>query len=225
LKQGQISMIIYEGVDDRFRIVVKSICLLKNVESERLQQEIKNLVNLRYPCIVCPIGFVLPSQSQWRGFEIVRLYCWGGSLSEVISVSPEWWTPTAQAKAIIGFVLGLRFAHSLGLPHGHLIVNDVLFREDGVIQITNFCLNRLMKLERSSGGIVDVGWFFGEYCMPTSDVRAFTEVLSEITMGGSGVESVSRPDVPGFIVEIIKRGLSGDSRNSNSFMGIFEILK
>jgi hypothetical protein len=84
-------------------------------------------------------------------------------------------------------VLGLRFGHSLGLLHGHLTVNNVLFQEDGVIQITYFCLNRLMKPEWNSNGIIDVGGFFGEYCMPTSDVRAFTEVLSEITMGGSGV--------------------------------------
>jgi hypothetical protein len=44
-------------------------------------------------------------------------------------------------------------------------------------------------------------------------------------MGGSGVKGVSRPDVPGFIVEIIERGLSGDSRWANSFVEIFEILK
>jgi hypothetical protein len=36
---------------------------IENLESERLQQEIENLVNLRHPCIVCSIGFVLPSQS------------------------------------------------------------------------------------------------------------------------------------------------------------------
>jgi hypothetical protein len=41
--------------------------------------------------------------------------------------------------------------------------------------------------------------------MPTSDVRAFAEVLSEITMGGSRVEGASRPDVPGFVVELIKK--------------------
>jgi ATP-dependent helicase YprA (DUF1998 family) len=44
-------------------------------------------------------------------------------------------------------------------------------------------------------------------------------------MGGSGVEGVSRQDVPGFVVEIIERGLSGNSRNANSFVEIFEILK
>jgi hypothetical protein len=94
LKRGPISTKVYQGVDDGCRIVVKSVCRLNDIESERFQQEIENLVNLRYPCIVCPIGFVLPSQSQSQlwGSEIVRLYYWGGSLSEVISVSPEWWT-------------------------------------------------------------------------------------------------------------------------------------
>jgi hypothetical protein len=76
------------------------------------------------------MDFLLPSQSQSQsqfwGFNIVGLYCWGGSLSEIISVSPEWWTLTAQAKAFVGFVLGLWFAHSLGLLHSHLTVNNVL---------------------------------------------------------------------------------------------------
>jgi hypothetical protein len=68
-------------VDDGFRIVATSMCPLKDIESERLQREIENLVNLRHPWIVCAIGFVLPSQSQSQsqlwGFEIIRLYCWG----------------------------------------------------------------------------------------------------------------------------------------------------
>jgi hypothetical protein len=32
-------------------------------------------------------------------------------------------------------------------------------------------------------------------------------------------------EVPGCVVEIIKRGLSGDSRNADSFVEILEILK
>jgi hypothetical protein len=34
LKQGSISTKIYQRVGDGFRIVMKSICLLKNIESE-----------------------------------------------------------------------------------------------------------------------------------------------------------------------------------------------
>jgi hypothetical protein len=48
---------------------------------------------------------------------------------------------------------------------------------------------------------------FGECCVPTSDVGAFTEVLSEITMGGSKVKGASRPDVPGCVMDIMERRL------------------
>jgi hypothetical protein len=73
--------------------------------------------------------------------------------------------------------------------------------------------------------MVDIGGFSGDCWMPASAIREFAEILSEITMGDSKVKGVSRPDVPGFVVEIIERGLSGDSRNANSFVEIFEILK
>jgi hypothetical protein len=86
----------------------------------------------------------------------------------------------------------------------------VLFKDDGVIQITYFCLNRLMEPERSSGGMVDVGGFFGESWMPISDFRAFAGILSEIPLGGSRIDGMNRLDVPGFVVEIITRGLLND---------------
>jgi hypothetical protein len=77
LKQGPISTKIYKRLGDQFRIVMKSICLLRDMESEQLQKAMETLMNLRHRCIPCLIGFVLPSQSQsqWRGFEIGRLYC------------------------------------------------------------------------------------------------------------------------------------------------------
>jgi hypothetical protein len=61
--------------------------------------------------------------------------------------------------------------------------------------------------------------------MPISDARAFADILSEITMGASRIDAVSRPDVPGFVVELIERGLSYDSRRADSFREISEILK
>jgi hypothetical protein len=38
-------------------------------------------------------------------------------------------------KAIVGIVLSMRFAHSFGLLHGHLTGDNVLFDEDGLVQI------------------------------------------------------------------------------------------
>jgi hypothetical protein len=49
---------------------------------------------------------------------MVELAVEGGSLAEVLVTKPEWWTSTAKAKAVAGFALGLRFAHSFGLIHG-----------------------------------------------------------------------------------------------------------
>jgi tRNA A-37 threonylcarbamoyl transferase component Bud32 len=47
-----------------------------------------------------------------------------------------WWTATA--KAVAGIALSLRFAHSLGLIHGHLTSKNICFDIDHRIQITGF---------------------------------------------------------------------------------------
>jgi serine/threonine protein kinase len=101
--------------------------------------EIEILMNLRHPWIADVIGFLHPL--PFLRWQIVRMHAGRGSLSEVISASPRWWTPTAKAKTIAGLALGLRFAHSFGILHGHLTMNNVLFDECGMIQIVDFCLN------------------------------------------------------------------------------------
>jgi hypothetical protein len=82
------------------------------------------LKNLRDPCIWGTIGVVL--RLPLRQVQIVQIYSAGSSLSEVISKSPAWWTPTAKTKvkAILGLVLSVRYAHSLGLLHGHLTADN-----------------------------------------------------------------------------------------------------
>jgi serine/threonine protein kinase len=93
-----------------------------------MENEIENLINLRHPCIAGPIGFsfgIDPGSQQ--ELKIVRLYLEGCSLAEVLSIVPVWWTSTLKAKVVAGIVLGLRFAHSLGLLHGHLTGNNIFF--------------------------------------------------------------------------------------------------
>jgi hypothetical protein len=51
----------------------------------------------------------------------------GISLTEVISMNPGWWTATTKAKTVAGIVLGIRYAHSLGLIHGHLNSRNIFF--------------------------------------------------------------------------------------------------
>jgi serine/threonine protein kinase len=76
-----------------------------------------------------------------------RLHAAGGSLAEVVSSNPAWWTPTAKAEAVVGIALALRFAHGLGLLHGGLNSGNVLFDSGGRIQITDFS-----PIRRDGGG-------------------------------------------------------------------------
>jgi serine/threonine protein kinase len=168
-----------------------------------------SIVNSWHPCIAAPIGF--DYSSQLGVLKIVRLYAGGGSLSDVASVSPEWWTPTAKAKAIAGLALGLRFGHSLGLVHGHLTANNVLFKENGVIQIADFCVNRLAEWDWNSGENLTVGGFSEEDWTPTIDIHAFAEILSVIAVGASDGQSERNSDIATFVSEIIERGLFADS--------------
>jgi serine/threonine protein kinase len=213
----------YQGCDNGFEIIVKSMKVPVCNDIAYLDRTIENLMNLRHPCISGPIGVVLRSPLQ--ELPIVGQYCSGNSLSEVISTSPEWWTPTAKVKVIVGIVLSMRFAHSFGLLHGHLTGDNVLFDEDGLIQICNFCEKSVSGVAGNSEVIAEVGGFSGECWRPTADVRAFEELLSKIVIGDSAEERGRNVSVPKFVLEMIERGQCSDPNAKLSFVDIFEILK
>jgi hypothetical protein len=222
-ESDEVSTQIYEKCDDKFQIIVKSINISGCLAKEDVARSIENLMNLRHPCVASVNGVVLLSPLQ--GLKIVRMYLCGCSLSEVVSTSPEWWTPTAKAKAVVSLVLGLRFSHSLGLLHGHLTGNNVYLKEDGMIQITDFCINDLRQLESNPTAKVDVGGFSGESWTPKVDVQAFAELLSEIVIGPSGGQGGHDPSVPSFVLKMIARGQSADLKSVALFSDILKTLK
>jgi serine/threonine protein kinase len=160
-----------------------------------------------------------------RELSIVRMYFSGSSLSKVFSISPLWWTPTAKAKAVCGIVFGLRFAHSLGLQHGHLTTNNIFFNEHGVIQITDFCISCFGDQKSRLYGNMSAGGFSRERWTPTADVRAFTGILSEIVVDSSAERSIHDRSVPSFVSGLIERGKSAKSAAMESFADIVNILK
>jgi serine/threonine protein kinase len=101
-----------------------------------IEKGIEKLINLCHPCITALNGFVFAPGSL--ELKVLRMSSESESLTEVIGTSPVRWTPTAKAKAVAGLVLGLRFAHSLGLIHGHLTTNNIVFELNHRIQITDF---------------------------------------------------------------------------------------
>jgi hypothetical protein len=214
---------IYHRIEDQFLIFMKSKPLSENVE----ESEIEKLMNLRHPCITAPLGFVLPIESgSSQELKLVRMYLEGCSLTEVVSVHPMWWTSTVKAKAIAGIVLGLRFAHSLGLVHGHLTMNNILFDSDHCIEIVDFNPVLLEFGESESEEGTQLGGFSGTGWTSDKDIQAFASILFELVFGGPSRGEVSIPTaIPDFVSKIIESGLSLTSRRSCSFNTILDILK
>jgi serine/threonine protein kinase len=195
--------------------------VLACVYISHVESKIEKLMNLRHPCISFTIGVVLRSPLQ--ELQIVRQYLRGGSLSEVILSSSEWWTPTT--KAIVGIVLSMRFAHSFGLLPGHLTGDNVVFDDDGLIQICDFYQKSLSEAGGNLEAIAEVESFSGEYWRPNADVRGFAELLSRIVNGDSVEESGCGLSIPGFVLQMIERGQSLDCNATLSFVDIFKTLK
>jgi hypothetical protein len=214
---------IYHGCDDGLPVVVKFINLPAFFTKHDVETAIENFMNLRHPCIAGAVGVVV--EPLLRGLRIVRTFSNGGSLSEVISAPPEWWTPTAKTKAVVGLALGLRFVHRFGLVHGHLTCNNVLFNENGMVQITDLCMNTLVYIESEKYAKTDLGGFSENNWTPQTDIRAFLGILSEIMVRELTERGGHCRRIPSFVSEMIERGHSSGSNTLTSFQGIFNILK
>jgi hypothetical protein len=227
----QVSRQRYQRLDDGLMFVVKSKHHWEFVENCRI--ELENLLNLRHPCIAVPIGFVFPVElSDSRELKIVELNAEEHSLAEVISVNPVWWTATVKAKAVAGIMLGLRFAHSFGLIHGHLNSNNIIFDSDHRIQIADFYPIGLEVEKSEKDASVCVGGFSGNRWLPKTDIRGFGSILFEIIFGHSAKlldvsnnQMIVHPNVPVFVSEIIAASQSPTMRTKESFRDVFDILK
>jgi serine/threonine protein kinase len=215
LEADRSSSRLYRMRQDRSLIVVKSICLSDSISKSQIESEIANLVNLRHPLIASPIGFA--ESTSPRRLKIARPYAAGGSLAEVLSDAPPWWTPTAKAKAITGIALGLRFAHSFGLLHGGLKASNVLFDADRRIQIADFSPIRLQT--------GDAEPFSGEGWSPAADVCAFGFLLFEIAVVRHDAQPGAAPLIPAFVSAIIEEGRSPSPTAVLSFADILQSLQ
>jgi hypothetical protein len=220
----------YQRSEDGCLIVVKSINVPDCIERRQLENELEKVMNLHHPCIASPIGFVFPAKSSsLQELKIARLSIEGSSLAEILSVNPDWWTPTATVKAIVGIILALRFAHSFGLIHGDLTVNNIFFDSDHRVQIAYLGLIGLEGRDGTARG--EIGGFLDEGWTPQMDIRAFVSLLFEIVVGHRATllddvnnEGIVHPNVPEIVLDIID-AIRSDRRPKCSVNSIFSILK
>jgi hypothetical protein len=83
----------------------------------------------------------------------------------------------------------------------------------------------LSEVGGNSEAIVEVGGFSEESWRPDADVRGFAELLSKIVIGDLSEESRTSESIPAFVLKIIERGQSLESKTMLSFVDIFETLK
>jgi hypothetical protein len=170
---------------------MKSVSFSPLIEHCEIGTEIDNLLTLPHP-LIAPLadsGFSVESSAMWE-FKRVRLHAAAGSLADILSNRPAWWTPTAKAKAVAGIALALRFARGIGLVHGALKARNVLVDADRRIHFAAFS-----AIRRESG---DVEPFSGEEWTPVADVSAFAFFLVGIAITASGESRVSAV-VPEFV--------------------------
>jgi tRNA A-37 threonylcarbamoyl transferase component Bud32 len=78
--------------------------------------------------------------------------------------------------------LGLLFRQSLGLIHGHLTGNIIIFNEDGMISMSDFSLHGLADLESDQGG--------------DANVLTFMKILSKMVVGTSTEQNRQPRSIP-----------------------------
>jgi serine/threonine protein kinase len=200
---------LYRKRGDGSLIVVKSISLSDSISKSQIESEIANLVNLRHPLIASPIVFA--ESTAPRRLEIARPYAAGGSLAEVLCDAPDWWTPTAKAKAIAGIALGLRFAHGLGLLHGGLEPSNVLFDADRRIQIADFSPIRLERAKwdrsRAKDGAGSEKGVNATTASISRRMRSFEKRIGEPGDHAPGIGATARDDGRGIDLHSITLGV------------------
>jgi serine/threonine protein kinase len=130
-----------------------------------------------------------------------------------------------KAKAVAGIVVGLRFAHSLGLLPGHLTGNNILFDSDHCIQIVDFNPIAVEVGEMESEDETQFVGFSREGWTPERDIQAFPPILFELVFGRPPQDEASIPTgIPDYVSRRMESSLSPRSGTSYSFNTILEIL-
>jgi serine/threonine protein kinase len=146
----EVSVKRYSRRSDGFEIVVKSFDSFTGEKMDEILTLLFLLTQLNHRCIAPLIGFVHPTDST--PLKTATLYYGCGSLRDVLNNNPEWLAPTVKCKAIAGIALGMRSAHLLGIIHGSLNPNNILFDDEHCVHLVGFCSNRFQSKRDSEDG-------------------------------------------------------------------------
>jgi serine/threonine protein kinase len=237
----EVSLKRYSRRSDGFEVVVKSFPSFDRDTVDKILNEFVLLTQLKHRCIAPLIGFVLPTDST--PLKTATMYYGCGSLRDVQMNNPVWWTSTTKSKAIAGIALGMKSAHRLGLTHGSLNPNNIVFDEDHCVHIIDFCSNDFQSKMKVQEGMGVVRREEERQNAKRADVFSFTSLMFNILIGDD-VVSRSLPYeenenqimhtgdlpripefIPTFVEELIENGWSLDRSMRYSFKHLIEMMK
>jgi serine/threonine protein kinase len=179
----------------------------------------------------------------------VTEYLGGGSLFEILSNPPGWWTPTRKAQTIAGIVSGMIYIHSCDIIHRDLKPSNILFDDEHRVRIADFGSSRYYELDVTMTRSVGTPLYMAPelftqvaHYTPSVDVYSFGLILYEVVVGDSVLSSPEsqrstylllgqglRPEIPSSVSEgvrdLISRCWSRDSESRPSFRDILEDLQ
>jgi serine/threonine protein kinase len=235
-----VSVKQYSRLSDRLPIVVKSFDIFSCEKVNKILSKLLMFTLLKHPCIAPLIGFVLPTEST--PLKIATLYYSCGSLQNVQSSNPAWWTPTSKAKAIAGIALGMESVHQLETFHGSLKPNNIIFDENHYVHIVDFGSTYFKSMMDGNDITYENRNATEEQFGQIDDLFSFAFIVFDILVGRDAVSSSwsfeeaqkqrRRGDfptipefVPEFVREMIQDGMSQTRSLKNSFRMFVETMK
>jgi serine/threonine protein kinase len=218
-------------------IVVKSF---GSVDGEKVNEILLLLMQLKHCCVAPLIGLVVPTESTPLKTGTLYYSC---SLQDVLDRRPEWWTSTAKSKAIAGIALGMQSAHELGIVHGSLKPNNILFDDNHCVHVVDFCSTRF---ESKCDEKYDQDEMDDNDAIENAkkvDIFSFASILFSILVDDDIVsdslpfdeeENQKMKDgelplipefVPSFVRELLENGWSQDRSSRRSFQDMMELME
>jgi len=172
--------LVHGGDPSRLRLAEGQ---LRQLRKER--EAMESVSRLDHPCIVQYRG-MLADPSKGGPVALVFEYCEGGSLRDALAQGPL--GPRLAAEVVVQVADALRAIHELGLAHGDVKPENILFTRDGIPKLADFGSARAIAGTVSRGAPFTPGYAAPEHVrsgrpVPKSDVWSLALVLYEAATG------------------------------------------
>ncbi len=193
-------------------VAIKLVRDLDDTMRELLRREARALAKLRHPHVVTVYDVMIEAQAIYVAMELVegdtlRGYCKGKTTHEIL-------------EACVRAGKGLAAAHDAGVIHRDFKPENVLCGDHGEVKVSDFGLARVADEEVDGALCGTPGYMAPEVidrkpATAASDQYSFCVSVFELLAGerptrGGPKSSVAFPQIPTWVLRVLRRGLEPD---------------